>query len=68
MDEKKNKKKIELILHFNGYFLTYMKTVRFAVPLIVLVKWEVFNGLQIHPKKVLRILDKACKERKTRSH
>lgn len=36
---------------FNSIFLTYIKTTQFLVPLKVYQKWEVFDRLQINPKK-----------------
>ena len=38
-------------LKFHGCFLTHTKTARSVVPLIVLGKWKVFDGLKTHPKK-----------------
>ena len=43
--------------------MTQIKTARFVAPLIVLGKWEVFAGLQIYPKNILRRTNKACKAR-----
>ena len=34
---------------------------RFVAPLIILGKWEVFAGLQIYPKKILRRANEGCK-------
>ena len=48
---------------FHNCFLTHIKRARFVVPLIVLGKWKVSAGLQIHPKKILRRTNKACKAR-----
>ena len=51
-------------LKFHGCFLTHTKTARSVVPLIVLGKWKVFDGLKTHPKKILRLTNnalKACK-------
>ena len=45
-------------------FLFHIKTAWFAVPLTVLGKWKAFDGLQIHPKKVLRHTNKACNIRR----
>ena len=45
---------------FRSSFLTHLKTALFAVPLIVLRKWEVSAGLQIYSEKILRRTNKAC--------
>ena len=72
---KKNYKNIELISpfkyalnisplkKFHDCFLTHIKTARFVVSLIVLGKWKVTAGLQIHPRKILRRTNKARKAR-----
>ena len=63
--ERKNTKKLNLFqglnmlkklfqLKFRGCFSTHIKTRRFVVPLIVLGKWRVFDGQEIHPKNILR--------------
>ena len=39
-------------------------TARFVVTLIVLKKWKVFDGLQIHPKKLSKYKNKARKVRR----
>ena len=44
-----------------GCFLTHVKTARFVASLIVLEKLEVYAGLQICPKKILRRANKAYK-------
>ena len=44
-----------------GCFLTHIKTARFIASLIVLGKLEVYAGLQIYPKNILRRTNKAYK-------
>ena len=43
--------------------MNHIKTARFVVPLIVLEKWKVTAGLQIHTKMILRRTNKAYKAR-----
>ena len=45
-------------------FFTLLKTAQFVVPLIVLGKWKVFAGLQIHPTAILMRTNKARKARR----
>ena len=44
-----------------GCFLTHIKTARFVASLTVHGKLEVYAGLQIYPKKILRRTNKAYK-------
>ena len=44
-------------------FLTHIKIARFVVPLLVLGKWKVSDGLRVYPKKILRRTNKACNAR-----
>ena len=46
------------------FFDQHIKPAQFVVPLIVLVKWKVFAGLQIHPKKILTHAIKVHKARR----
>ena len=39
-------------------YLKSLKKALLEVPLIVLGKWELFDGLQIHPEKNLRRINK----------
>ena len=45
---------------FDDCFLTHIKEARFVEPLIVLGICKVTAGLQIHPKKILWRMSKAC--------
>ena len=69
---KKNHKNIELISRFKyaqkisplkkfyRYFLTHLKTAQIVASLIIR-KWKIFAGLQIHPKTVLTCTNKVRK-------
>ena len=75
-EKKKKYKSIELISSFkytykifpsqkvSGLFFDPHKTGWFTMPLIVLGKVKVIDGLQIHPKAILRHANKADKARR----
>ena len=51
-------KKFSRLKGFTAFFLTHLKSVQFVKALIVLGKWKVFAGLQIHPKTILTRINK----------
>ena len=75
-NQKNQHKSIELISSFrytykifpsqkvSGLFFDPHETGRFIMPLIVLGKLKVIDGLQIHPKTILRDANKVDKARR----